>query len=47
MLDCELQEVLPGGDHAIVLGRVLATQAGDERAPLLIFRRRLGGPHAV
>jgi 3-hydroxy-9,10-secoandrosta-1,3,5(10)-triene-9,17-dione monooxygenase reductase component len=48
VLDCALHDVLPGGDHAIVLGRVVATAAtDDERAPLLSFRRRLGGPEAV
>jgi flavin reductase (DIM6/NTAB) family NADH-FMN oxidoreductase RutF len=47
-LDCELHDVLPGGDHAIVLGRVVATGAASEqRAPLLSFGRRIGGPGAV
>jgi 3-hydroxy-9,10-secoandrosta-1,3,5(10)-triene-9,17-dione monooxygenase reductase component len=47
-LDCELHDLLPGGDHAIVLGRVVATGAAhEERAPLLSYRRRLGGPDAL
>jgi flavin reductase (DIM6/NTAB) family NADH-FMN oxidoreductase RutF len=41
-LDCQLHEVLPGGDHAIVVGRVLATEvAADPADPLVSFRRRL------
>jgi flavin reductase (DIM6/NTAB) family NADH-FMN oxidoreductase RutF len=45
VLECELHDVLPGGDHAIVLGRVVATSvAEDERTPLLTFRSRLGAP---
>lgn len=48
VLDCELHDVLHGGDHAIVVGRVVATEtAEDERAPLLSFRRRLAGPGAL
>lgn len=42
-LDCVLEAEYPGGDHAIVLGRVrdlaLDRQAGD---PLTYFRGRLG-----
>lgn len=41
-LDCVLDDVLPGGDHAIVVGRVLATELHSEPPdPLLTFRRRL------
>lgn len=42
-LDCALHDVLEGGDHSIVLGRVLACGAG-EGEPLLYYRGRLGAP---
>jgi flavin reductase (DIM6/NTAB) family NADH-FMN oxidoreductase RutF len=41
VLDCAVHEVLPGGDHAIVLGRVVATEVAGAGEPLLAFRRRL------
>jgi flavin reductase (DIM6/NTAB) family NADH-FMN oxidoreductase RutF len=48
VLECDLHEILPGGDHAIVLGRVVATAVADEdRSPLLFFRSRLGAPDEV
>jgi flavin reductase (DIM6/NTAB) family NADH-FMN oxidoreductase RutF len=36
-LDCEVHEVLEGGDHSIVIGRVLESWVGD--APALLFHR--------
>ena len=36
-LECVTSEVMPGGDHSIVLGRVMASGASD-RGPLLFFR---------
>lgn len=36
-LDCTLQEVLPAGDHSILLARVDAT--GSEDTPALVFHR--------
>jgi flavin reductase (DIM6/NTAB) family NADH-FMN oxidoreductase RutF len=45
VLECDVHEILPGGDHAIVLGRVVATAVADEeRSPLLFFRSRLAAP---
>jgi flavin reductase (DIM6/NTAB) family NADH-FMN oxidoreductase RutF len=45
VLECDVHDVLPAGDHAIVLGRVTATEvAGDARSPLLFFRSRLSAP---
>jgi flavin reductase (DIM6/NTAB) family NADH-FMN oxidoreductase RutF len=38
-LDCELHEALPGGDHTIVIGRVVGARYDPERAPLVYFRR--------
>lgn len=46
-VECDLEAVLDGGDHAIALGRVTALTAHREGAPLLYFRRtygRLPGP---
>ncbi len=37
-IDCEIHEVLPGGDHDIVLGRVHDLGVADEGHPLLVFR---------
>lgn len=37
-IQCEIVGVLEGGDHFIVLGRVLSLEASDEREPLLYFR---------
>ncbi|PTR23526.1 flavin reductase (DIM6/NTAB) family NADH-FMN oxidoreductase RutF [Rhodococcus sp. OK519] len=34
-LECELQSLLPGGDHTIVLLRVLGLEADTEREPLV------------
>ncbi|MER5415279.1 MULTISPECIES: flavin reductase family protein [Streptomyces] len=42
-VECELADVLDGGDHAIALGRVTAlTVHRDDAAPLLYFRRSYG-----
>ncbi|MFD7032449.1 flavin reductase family protein [Streptomyces sp. NPDC059917] len=41
-VECVLEGVLDGGDHAIVLGRVTALAAHREVAPLLYFRRAYG-----
>lgn len=46
-LDCELDTILPGGDHELYLGRALVTGhgSGDESEPLLYFQseyRRIG-----
>ncbi|MFP4623773.1 MAG: flavin reductase family protein [Gemmatimonadota bacterium] len=43
-LVCEVTELLPRGDHTLVLGRVLDTRSGDADAALAYFRR---GYHAV
>ncbi|MFJ7209731.1 flavin reductase family protein [Streptomyces sp. NPDC098789] len=41
-VECVLEDVLDGGDHAIALGRVTALAAHREGAPLLYFRRTYG-----
>ncbi len=38
-LDCELESILPGGDHVIALGRVVGAGNDPEKEPLLYFRR--------
>ena len=40
-VDCKLQEVLPGGDHDIFIGRILAGEFFDGR-PLLCFSGKYG-----
>ncbi|WP_424214266.1 flavin reductase family protein [Streptomyces sp. BI20] len=41
-VECELAEVIEGGDHLIALGRVTALRAHRETDPLLYFRRSYG-----
>jgi len=36
-LDCEYHEVLPAGDHELVLGRVTSLDASSDAGPLLFF----------
>lgn len=36
-IECSIREVLPGGDHSIVVGQVQATHV-TERKPLLYYR---------
>ncbi|WP_322797127.1 flavin reductase family protein [Tepidiforma sp.] len=38
-LDCELHAALPGGDHTITIGRVVAARSNPEKQPLIYFRR--------
>jgi flavin reductase (DIM6/NTAB) family NADH-FMN oxidoreductase RutF len=38
-LACEVEEILPGGDHEIVIGRVTACETGADE-PLVYHRRR-------
>lgn len=39
-LDCRLHSAIPGGDHTIAVGEVVAASYHEELAPLLYFRRR-------
>ncbi|MER6996355.1 flavin reductase family protein [Streptomyces sp. NPDC000410] len=41
-VECELADVLDGGDHAIALGRVTSLATHRETEPLLYFRRAYG-----
>ncbi len=38
-LDCELEQAIQGGDHTIVIGRVVGAAFDRERQPLVYFRR--------
>lgn len=38
-LDCELYASLPGGDHTIVVGKILGAAANVEKRPLMYYRR--------
>lgn len=38
VIECKLVESLPGGDHTIFVGEVVAATARDDRRPLLYFR---------
>ncbi len=40
-LECELHAVLEGGDHAVVLGRVVRAVSAPHRRPLVVHRREL------
>lgn len=37
-VDCRVEQVVDAGDHTILIGRVLAGDAADEKRPLLYFR---------
>ncbi len=43
-LECELAEVIAGGDHSVFLGRVVATGRGTGQVPLVFYG---GGYHDV
>lgn len=36
-VDCRLHEILPGGDHDIFIGEIVAGETHDDRQPLLYF----------
>ena len=38
-LDCEVDELVPGGDHTIAIGRVLGAAYDAEKMPLLYYKR--------
>ena len=38
-LDCELEQAVPGGDHTIMIGRVVAAKADPSKMPLIYYRR--------
>ena len=39
-LDCEIQDMFPGGDHTIVVGRVVGAHADGAAEPLVYYRRK-------
>lgn len=38
-IDCTLEQALPGGDHTIMVGRVVGAGSDPHQRPLLYFRR--------
>ena len=38
-LDCELEQAVPGGDHTIMIGRVVGAAADSSKKPLIYYRR--------
>lgn len=46
LIECELRDTFPGGDHLILLGEVIhlaLSPSIEERAPLLFYRGRYAG----
>lgn len=41
-VDCSVREMLPGGDHSIVIGEVRSAGARENGLPLVYFRRQWG-----
>ncbi|ULT58018.1 flavin reductase family protein [Neobacillus drentensis] len=41
-LECTVAELLEGGDHIIVTGKVEAVSYDEEKSPLLFFRGKIG-----
>ncbi|MEO8541084.1 MAG: flavin reductase family protein [bacterium] len=42
-LECELEHLLPGGDHSILVGRVLRAAVHTSDRPMVHFNRQFGG----
>jgi flavin reductase (DIM6/NTAB) family NADH-FMN oxidoreductase RutF len=43
VLDCDLEQCVPGGDHEIVVGRIRELELGEDgRRPLIHFRGAYG-----
>ncbi|TGK28956.1 flavin reductase [Leptospira gomenensis] len=38
-IECEVEQFVDGGDHSIVIGKVISAGSNDERRPLLYYRR--------
>ena len=41
-IDCEIDQIVPGGDHDIVVGRVRDLDATDQHGPLVFYRGGYG-----
>lgn len=39
-IDCALEKIYDGGDHAILIGRVLYAKTDESKRPLLYFNRK-------
>ncbi|MGM0576885.1 MAG: flavin reductase family protein [Myxococcota bacterium] len=42
-VSCELHDLVPAGDHTIVIGRVVEADSRDDKDPLLYYRRGYRG----
>lgn len=38
-IDCEVHELVPGGDHTILVGKVVGARFDPDKMPLIYFRR--------
>ena len=47
VLDCVVADLVPGGDHTIVVGRVTAIEHDESSTPIVYHRRRLMPTPAV
>ena len=41
-IDCKIETIHDGGDHDIVIGRVIELAAGEDKEPLLFFKGGYG-----
>ena len=41
VLDCMVSDLLPGGDHTIVVGRISGIEHAQERSPVVYHRRQM------
>jgi len=41
-IDCDIEQVLPGGDHDIVIGRIRDLDSDDTAGPLVFYRGGYG-----
>ncbi|MEM7179458.1 MAG: flavin reductase family protein [Spirochaetota bacterium] len=39
-LDCKIETIHAGGDHSIIVGRVVSATSNDDLRPLLYFKRK-------
>jgi flavin reductase (DIM6/NTAB) family NADH-FMN oxidoreductase RutF len=43
VFECARESVVPGGDHSVLIGRVLRLHRPEEGAPLVFFQGRYSG----
>ncbi|TJY66184.1 flavin reductase family protein [Arthrobacter sp. CAU 1506] len=47
VLDCVVSDLLPGGDHTIVVGRICGIEHAEDRRPIVYHRRQMLASPAV